>query len=340
MFKGSYILGLDTSCDETSAAVLQQDGRVLSNVISSQIKIHAPHGGVVPELASRAHAENISFVVEKALEDAKVKSHQIEALAVTNFPGLIGCLLTGVSFAKAFCFRQKIPLYAVDHLQGHLFSPFIEKEIAFPFLGLVVSGGHTAFYKVSAPDEVCLIGQTVDDAAGEAFDKMAKMIGLDYPGGPVVDRLARQGDDKAFAFTISKVKAGEQYMSFSGLKTAVYHHWQSLQKPSEQTVKDLCASYQKAVVKTLVQKTKYFLQTHDFKSVALSGGVAMNSRLREDLNELCVSLSIKLFKAEPSYCTDNGAMIAHVPLLRHFEDERETVVPRASQKIQARKLKK
>jgi len=336
----NYILGIDTSCDETSMAVLDASGSVLSNVISSQIKIHANYGGIVPELASRAHIENITAVYQKVLADAGIQESQLSALAVTNTPGLIGCLLVGASFAKALSHRLDIPLYGVNHLEGHLFSPFIAEKILYPFLGLVVSGGHTAFYHVAAPDKIEILGQTVDDAAGEAFDKCAKLLGLGYPGGPVVDKLARDGDENAYPFTIARVKMGERYLSFSGLKTALHHHTQKIEEElSGQIAHDLCASVQKGIVDALIKKMSYFLNGGEFKAFALSGGVAMNSRLRTEVQKNCEQHAVPCFIAAPAYCTDNGAMIAYASLLGKKEDARQTLSVKPSQKLQIRKLK-
>lgn len=336
-----FILGIDTSCDETSLAVLNAgSGAVLANVISSQVELHAVHGGVVPELASRAHAENLAPLFEETLRRAGIVISEIGAVAVTHVPGLMGCLLVGVSFAKALAFRLGVPLIAVNHLQAHLFSPFIGDEPPFPFLGLVVSGGHTAFYAAAGFDDVTLLGQTVDDAAGEAFDKAAKLMGLGYPGGPVVDKLAREGDPKKFPFTIAKVKMGDEYLSFSGLKTAVAQHWRDLKNPDETAVKNLCASLQNAIAVTLTRKAEYFLDSGSYRAFGLSGGVAMNSLLRERAADLEAKRGIPVMIAKPEHCTDNAAMVAY--LASHLEAESEpfSLTTAPSKKIQARQLKK
>lgn len=335
-----YILGIDTSCDDTSVAVLDMaTGRVLANVVSSQIEIHAPFGGVVPELASRHHTENLPLVYEQALSEAQISQDQIHKIAVTNTPGLMGCLLVGVSFAKALAYRLGIPLIATNHLQGHLFSPFIESVPVFPFLGLVVSGGHTAFYDVRDFDDVSLIGQTLDDAAGEAYDKCAKMLSLGYPGGPVIDRLARDGDNSIFKFSPVKVRLGESYLSFSGLKTAAYHHVQNAgeKKFNDQDVKNLCASFQKAVVGHLIQRAQFFLTLGKYRAFALSGGVAMNSELRKQVQDLCLKNQVACYLAKSQYTTDNAAMIANAGLQQQATSLDDVVVM-ASKKIQARKL--
>lgn len=336
-----YILGIDTSCDETSLALLgKETGLVLENLISSQIEIHSQYGGVIPELASRKHSENLAALFEELLTRSQISVTDIVGVAATHTPGLIGCLLVGTAFAKALAYRLNVPLYAIHHLEAHLFSPFINSKPEFPFLGLVVSGGHTAFYDVESFDGITLIGQSVDDAAGEAFDKTAKLMGLGYPGGPVIDKLAQQGNTQKFPFTIPKVKMGEQYLSFSGLKTAVHHYVQKISSLDEQVQKDLAASLQYTIVEILIQKTKSFLKKKNYKSFALSGGVAMNSLLRERVAEMENEIGISTHMAKPEYCTDNAAMIAYLaqhrePLAHPFDLE---TLP--TQKIQARQIKR
>ncbi len=335
MLQKNYILGIDTSCDDTSIAVMNaQTGSVLANVVSSQIAVHAPHGGIVPELASRAHIENLTSVFETALAQAKISTENLASLAVTKTPGLIGCLLVGTSFARGLAYRLGIPLYGINHLHGHVLSPFIGIEkIPYPFLGLVVSGGHTAFYKVSAPTQIEMIGHTVDDAAGEAFDKIAAMLGLGYPGGPVIDKLAATGDATRFKFTPVKVKRGEEFMSFSGLKTAAYLKLQNLDRSDAKIAADFCASVQAAIVKQLCDKLAYFARSQDFKAFALSGGVAMNSLLRTESARVCRDLNLNYFCARPEFCTDNGAMIAHRAYLGGLEDESNSLATLGTKKI-------
>lgn len=341
-----YILGIDTSCDDTSFAVLDASTKkVLSNVISSQIKIHAPFGGVVPEIASRAHSENLNFVFEEALKTADITLKDIGAIAVTHTPGLIGCLLVGVGFAKALAYRLNVPLLAVNHLDAHLLSPFIGREPVFPYLGLVVSGGHTAFYYAESLQSIQSVGQTVDDAAGEAFDKCAKMLGLGYPGGPVIEKRAALGNPNAFKFTQAKVKLGAQYLSFSGLKTAAYQIINGCRddpclpasrgwSPENDVpfVNDLCASVQKAIVVSLTQKMKYFFDRFSVKTFGLSGGVAMNTCLRNECVRVCHEHNILPLIAEPRFCADNGAMIAHAALLKPSNDALLTVETVGSRK--------
>ncbi|MBF0106559.1 MAG: tRNA (adenosine(37)-N6)-threonylcarbamoyltransferase complex transferase subunit TsaD [Deltaproteobacteria bacterium] len=334
-----FIIGVDTSCDDTSVAVLEErTGCVLSNIVSSQIKIHQGFGGIVPELASRSHMENIAFVFAQALESAGINIQQITRVAVTNTPGLVGCLLVGTGFARALAYQLGVPLHGVNHLEGHLFSPFITEPPLFPCLGLVVSGGHTAFYRIASFEHVTLLGQTVDDAAGEAFDKCAKMLCLGYPGGPVIDQRAGRGDQNAFPFTVARVKMGREYLSFSGLKTAAYHHIRVFGDLSEQTLNNLCASIQKGIVDALMDKAAFFFTRHRFKSFAVSGGVAMNSLLRTRSLEIADRFNVKCCIARPDYCTDNGAMIAHVAHVRQLDDQLFTLGTEATKKIQARKL--
>lgn len=335
-----FILGIDTSCDETSVAIYDAlEKRMLVNLVSSQVALHARHGGVVPELASREHSENLTPLFETALLNSGLRLSDLNAVAVTNTPGLIGCLLVGTSFAKALSYRLKIPLYAINHLEAHLFSPFIGGDIEFPFLGLVVSGGHTAFYRVGSFSDIELVGQTVDDAAGEAFDKCAKLMGLGYPGGPMIDKLARQGDPLAYAFTIPKVKMGPQYLSFSGIKTALHHHLQAALPLDETKRKNLSASLQATVVETLLRKAKHFLDEHKYAGFALSGGVAMNSLLRERVALLGAQRGISCVIAKPEFCTDNGGMIAFLAAHREAEGGPFTLSTTPSKKIQARGLK-
>lgn len=335
----NLILGIDTSCDDTSFAILDKNSKkVLENVVSSQNNIHSQFGGIMPEMASRSHLENLTLVFSQVLSQAQISPEKIAAVAVTQTPGLIGCLLVGTSFAQGLALQLQIPLFAVNHLEAHLFSPFMGTEPMFPCLGLVVSGGHTAFYKMNSCNDIEVLGQTVDDAAGEAFDKCAKMMGLGYPGGAVVDKLAQTGDDKAFEFCVAKVKMGKQYLSFSGLKTALRDHVTKGGELDEKTKRNLCASLQKAIVDALCEKLEYFLSQQKFLVFALSGGVAMNSLLRRRLQEVCEKNHVKCFIAKPEFCTDNGAMVAHAALVKKPEDSLFSLSVQASRKIQARKL--
>lgn len=316
----SFILGIDTSCDETSAAILEDGRLVRSNIISSQIALHAPHGGVVPELASRSHVTALPVVVHEALKKAGITLKDLSGVAITTTPGLIGCLLVGLSYAKALACSLQIPVTAVHHLRGHLFSPFLEAEERYPFFGLVVSGGHTALYRVNAFDDISLLGQTVDDAAGEAFDKVARVLGLGYPGGPVVDKLAQLGDPKRFNFTLPQVKGRPFHVSYSGLKTAVAQLVREERRrrkmteeevflPEDPFVRDVCAAFQCTAVEMLCARVRLAVAEFGINCVAVSGGVAVNSGLRAELKSFA---NVEVLLPRPSYCTDNGAMIAYV----------------------------
>lgn len=334
-----YTLGIDTSCDDTSVALLNDDGTVKLSLISSQVALHEPHGGVVPEIASRSHAEVLPLLFDKLLRDSGITLAEIGAVAVTYTPGLIGCLLVGVNFAKALAYQLGVPMYAVHHLEGHLFSPFIGDSPAYPFLGLVVSGGHTAFYRVNSPDIITVLGQTVDDAVGEVYDKIAKHMGLGYPGGPIIDRLAASGDASRFIFKKPHVKMGENYLSFSGLKTAA---WQILQKEQldEKGTQDLCASLQEVLVGVLVEKAQFFAEKENLETIAVSGGVAMNSRLRADFKAMVGRKNYRVIIADKAFCTDNAAMIAFAAILKKEETSPLELNAMASQKIQARALRR
>ena len=302
------ILGIESSCDETSAAVLR--GReVLSNVISSQ-EVHARYGGVVPELAARAHLQMIIPVVDRALSDAGLTLESIDAVAVTAEPGLHGALLVGENFAKALALTRNVPLMPINHLEAHMFSGFLERpEIAFPFLALVVSGGHTMLVLVRHVDDYELLGTTQDDAAGEAFDKVAKLLGLGYPGGPVVDKLARTGDPTAIAFPRPLIHDDNFDFSFSGVKTFALNLSRKKTAPS---VEDMCASFQRAVVDVLVTKTMRAAQMHGVRDIVVAGGVSANSELRATMRTRCESAGITLTVPRIAFCTDNAAMIANL----------------------------
>lgn len=300
------VLGIETSCDDTSASVLEAPRRVLSSVVSSQVEFHKAYGGVVPEIASRRHMENILPVIESALKEAGVELQQIDLLAVTRGPGLPGSLLVGLMVAKAIAFAKKKPLIGVNHLMGHLFSPFLEKEVEFPFLGLVVSGGHTSLYLVEDYLRIRCLGQTRDDAAGEAFDKVSKLLGLGYPGGPVIDELAKGGNPKAVPFPRPMAQEG-YWFSFSGLKTAVRNF--VLSNPDFE-LKDLLASFQEAVCEVLLLKVLKASEEFRISKVVVAGGVAANSRLRELFLQAAGERDLEVYFPSPKYCTDNAAMIA------------------------------
>ena len=309
------ILGIDTSCDDTSAAVLEDGRKVLSNIVSGQSDIHTRYGGIVPELASRRHVEMIIPVVDEALKGAGAKLSDLSAVAVCHGPGLIGSLLVGCSFAKAVCYSGGIPLVAVNHLEGHLLSPFLEENAPdFPFISLIVSGGHTSLYMAEGYGRYRMLGRTRDDAAGEAYDKVSKLLGLPYPGGPVIDRLAAEGDPRAIDFPRAYLPDSLDF-SFSGLKTAVLHHVKGLSSNSlsitdHALLADIAASFQAAVVDVLVRKTEWAAEKHGVRKTALSGGVSANSGLRKKMLAMGEEKNIEVYIPSVSLCTDNAAMIA------------------------------
>ena len=305
------ILALETSCDDTCAAVVDGAGRIRSNVIASQGLLHARYGGVVPEVASRRHLELLDAVVDDALERAGVAMDEIDRVAVTRGPGLIGALLVGVSVAKALAAVRRLPLVPVDHLHGHVVASTLdERPIEAPFLCLVASGGHTFVASVEEPSSYRVLGQTLDDAAGEAFDKGGRLLGLPYPGGPEMDRLARQGDPDAFPFPRALPGDGLDF-SFSGLKTALLYRVRDLgDEEVERRRADLAASYQRAIVEALVTRSRQAIERERAVRFAIGGGVAANSELRESVAALCGELGVELWVPERTLCTDNAAMIA------------------------------
>ena len=309
--KDIYILAIESSCDETAAAVVKNGREVLSNVISSQIELHTIYGGVVPEIASRKHIEKINQVIEQALEEAKIELEAVDGIAVTYGPGLVGALLVGVSAAKALAFALNKPLIGVHHIEGHISANFIEnKELKPPFLCLVVSGGHSHLVKVSDYGEYEIIGRTRDDAAGEAFDKVARAIGLGYPGGPKIDKLSKEGNPEAIHFPRAKVGESEYDFSFSGLKSSVLNYINSCQMKQEPICQaDVAASFQKAVIDVLVDHSMNAVKEFGFSQFAIAGGVASNGHLREALEKGCKEKGVEFFYPSPIYCTDNAAMI-------------------------------
>ena len=305
------ILAIESSCDETAAAVVKNGREVLSNVISSQIAFHTLYGGVVPEIASRKHIEKINQVTEQALKDAGVTWEEITAIAVTYGPGLVGALLVGVSFAKSLAFALKKPLIGVHHIEGHISANYIEsKELVPPFMCLVVSGGHSHLVKVKDYGEYEILGRTRDDAAGEAFDKVARAIGLGYPGGPKIDKVSYQGNPNAISFPRAKVAENEYDFSFSGLKSAVLNYLNSCEMKGESFVQeDVAASFQQAVVDVLVSHSMDALERYGFHKFAIAGGVASNTHLRAAFEEECKKKNITFYHPAPILCTDNAAMI-------------------------------
>ena len=305
-------LGIESSCDETAAAVLRGGREILSNIISTQIPVHRKYGGVVPEIASRRHIVNVMPVIDEALKQSGIALAEINQIAVTYGPGLVGALLVGVSAAKALSFAQNIPLIGVNHLEGHIFANFLSHEdLTPPFMALVVSGGHTALIHVRGYNHFTLMGQTRDDAAGEAFDKVARVMGLPYPGGPEIDRLAAKGDEGAIDFPRALRDKGNYEFSFSGLKSAVLNYLNEMKmKHIEVNQADVAASFQKAVIEVLVQKSLEALTEAKLNALALAGGVAANSALERRLREEAEAHGIRFYFPSKILCTDNAAMIA------------------------------
>lgn len=306
-----YTLALETSCDETSAAVIQDGRHILSNIISTQVPIHRKFGGVVPEIASRQHIEYVMPIIQSALDTAHVSLQDIDHIGVTYGPGLVGALLVGVAAAKALSFALDKPLVGVNHMEGHIFANFLSHpDLEPPFLALVVSGGHTQLVKIEGYNTFSLLGQTRDDAAGEAFDKIARVMGYPYPGGPQIDKLAKEGNPDAIAFPKALHEKHNFEFSFSGLKSAVlnYLHTQE-QRKQPYNVHDVAASFQKTVVETLVEKTMDAAAYCGMKKIAVAGGVSANSALTAAMEEACASHGYSFYHPEPILCTDNGAMI-------------------------------
>ena len=311
MEKDIYILAIESSCDETAAAVVKNGREVLSNVISSQIELHKLFGGVVPEIASRKHIEKINPVIREALDDAGMTLDDMDAIGVTYGPGLVGALLVGVAEAKAISYAKNIPLVGVHHIEGHISANYIEnKDLEPPFLGMVVSGGHTHLVLVKDYGKYEILAKTRDDAAGEAFDKVARAIGLGYPGGPKIDKLAKEGNPKAISFPRARVADAPLDFSFSGLKSSVLNYINSCEmKHQEINRADVAASFQAAVVDSIVSHTIEAAKLYNLDKVALAGGVASNSALRQAMKEGCEKEGLKFYYPSPILCTDNAAMI-------------------------------
>jgi N6-L-threonylcarbamoyladenine synthase len=316
------VLGIESSCDETAAAVLA-DGTLRSSVVESQDPIHARYGGVVPELASRRHLEVVLPVVARALDEAGVRLPDLDGIAVTHGPGLVGSLLVGLSVAKALAYAHRLPLVGVNHLEGHIFAGRLaDPTLEPPFLALLVSGGHTALYACEAPLRYRLVGQTRDDAAGEAFDKVAKLLGLGYPGGPVVERTARAGDSKAISFPVAQFQDRAPDFSFSGLKTAVSLYVRQHGPLGAEAVADVCASFQATAVKMLVRKAIRAARESGIRRILLTGGVAANGALRVALEAECAERGYRWTAPPLRLCTDNAAMIAAAGSARLAAGER------------------
>jgi tRNA N6-adenosine threonylcarbamoyltransferase len=344
------VLGIESSCDETAAAIVTEHGTIHSDVVRSQIELHAPYGGVVPELASRNHILAALPVVREALARAQLQLDDVDGIAVTHRPGLMGALLVGVQVAKGLAYGARKPIVGVDHLVGHLLASFLHdagtdsSEVAdFPYIALVASGGHTSLYRVDGPypDQMRELGGTRDDAAGEAFDKVSKLLGLGYPGGPVIDRLAAQGDPAAIKVPRPMYGGRSLEMSFSGIKTFIATHVARNGRPERQELADLCASFQAAVVATLVKKTLTAAHIEHISTVVIGGGVAANRGLRQGFAAACEKNGLKLVVPPPVRCTDNGAMIAYAGALELARGTRSgfdlgvsthTVLPRATRR--------
>ena len=305
------VLGVETSCDDTAAALLQDGKTILANVVSSQDRVHGPYGGVVPELASRQHIQNILPIVDGALKSAGATLADVDGFAVTYGPGLVGSLLVGISLVKGMSFRTGIPFVGVNHLEAHLLAIHLEDDVPFPYIALLASGGHTLLYHVKGVGQYVHLGGTRDDAAGEAFDKVAKMMGLGYPGGRIIDNLAKAGNPKAVRFPRARFKNSSYEFSFSGIKTAAWHYLQQQGESQWQAHQaDIAASFQEAIVDMLVTPTIRAAAANAVKRIVLSGGVAANSRLRAKMTEKGGSEGVQVFCPAPKFCTDNGAMIA------------------------------
>ncbi len=326
MPRSPIILALETSCDETAVAICDGGGTVLASEISTQIPEHAPYGGVVPELASRSHILRVRPLLHQALEKADITPAEVDCYAATSGPGLASSLLVGSTAAKALALACDKPFLAVNHLEGHLLSPFIGNEKGIqPGIALIVSGGHTMLLHLRGPGDYKLLGRSRDDAAGEAFDKAGKMLGLPYPGGPEIDRRARRGDRKAFDFPRSMLDSGDYAFSFSGLKTSLLYLLPQLGDTVQARMEDLCASFQEAIVDILVTKSLRAAKALGARSISVSGGVSCNHRLREAFTQRCRKAGLELFLAAPALTTDNAAMIAFAALHRFQAGDRSAL---------------
>ncbi len=337
------VLGIESSCDETAAAIVREDGTVIADVVASQIDVHAPYGGVVPELASRAHMRAIVPVVREALAALPGGMADVDVVAATQGPGLVGALLVGFELAKALAFAHGKPLVGVNHLDGHLLAPFLRRAESppapsLPYVALLASGGHTALYRVDGPGEAALLGQTRDDAAGEAYDKAAKVLGLGYPGGPIVDRLARSGRADVVPFPVPMAGRPGLDFSFAGLKTAVARHVAEHGAPAdEQALADVCAAFQRAVVTSLVERSLAACAREGVGDLVLTGGVAANRGLRALAAARCADAGVRLHVPEVASCTDNAAMIAYAGAQRYLREGTATTGVSVYSRDKARK---
>ncbi len=326
------VLGIETSCDETGIALYDEHEGILAEALYSQISLHAEYGGVVPELASRDHVRRIIPLIKQVMQEAHCQADDIDGIAYTAGPGLMGALMVGAAVGRSLAWTWKCPSIGVHHMEGHLLAPMLEEnKPELPFLALLVSGGHTLLVDVTAIGEYQVIGESLDDAVGEAFDKTAKMLGLSYPGGPIISKLARQGITDRYKFPRPMVNRPGLDMSFSGLKTFVLNTWTESDQ-SEQTKADVAYAFQEAVVDTLTIKCKRALKQTGYNQLVIAGGVSANQQLREHLNALAKSTSLEVFYPQPKYCTDNGVMIAYAGLLRLKGGEQDgegfSIIPR------------
>jgi len=331
------ILAIETSCDETSVAIVRNGREVLSNIVISQIDFHKEFFGVLPELASRKHLEFIDIALRKAFEEANLTIGDVDKVAVTFGPGLVSSLLIGVNTAKTISYFFNKPLIKVDHVEAHLFSPMLEHEVPFPFIGLVVSGGHTNLFLVNSFYDIKLVGHTVDDAVGESFDKVSKMLKLTYPGGPVIDELSKEGNENRFNFPLGAIeKKHDKYnFSYSGLKTSVLYTIKKLDKIDEQTIKDICASFQKSAIDVLYIKTKKLINETGIRNVAISGGVSANSYIRRKFSS---DKNINVFIPSPKYSTDNAAMVGLLAYFKPIEAKlSDDVYPRMTEIVKGKR---
>ncbi len=312
-----FILGIETSCDETAVGIIDEKKNVYANVLYSQIKEHSIFGGVVPEIASRKHIEKIKILTENAFKIANINTDEIDLIAVTQGPGLIGSLLVGVNFAKGLAYALKKKLYFINHLEGHILSVFIENTPNFPFISLIASGGHTNLFLVEDFCKYKLLGKTLDDAAGEAFDKVAKMLNLGYPGGPIIEKMAKNGDEFKIKFPKAFIEKGNFNFSFSGLKTAVRNF---IMKEKNFKPEDLCASFQRAILEVFIFKISEAAKKFNVNTITFSGGVACNRYLTENLKNFCMENNLNFYSPSPIYCTDNGVMIALAGLYRFYRN--------------------
>ncbi|MEZ0536214.1 tRNA (adenosine(37)-N6)-threonylcarbamoyltransferase complex transferase subunit TsaD [Caldicellulosiruptoraceae bacterium PP1] len=320
------VLGIESSCDETSAAIVEDGRNVLSNIVYSQIDIHTQFGGVVPEIASRKHVEKISYVVDKCIKDAKISINDIDVISATYGPGLVGSLLVGLSFAKGLSYSLKKPFVGVNHVEGHIFANFLtHKDLEPPLIVLVVSGGHTNILVMERYNNYKVYGKTRDDAVGEAFDKIARYLNLGYPGGPIIDKLAKDGNENRYIYPDANLENPYDF-SFSGLKSAVINHINTMkQKKEDFKVEDVVASFQKTAVNTLIKRVINLCFETGIKKVAIAGGVAANTKLRQELLNSCLNNDIKLYIPEIKYCTDNAAMIASNGYFKYINGEENSL---------------